>query len=73
MNVVSATKGNESEAGENAGNETNDIMITALIYCVKIIIAVRVVRRLRSLLSSACVHMKRSEVRARTLWRIQST
>ena len=49
MNVFYISKGNESEAGEIEGNKTNNIMTMALIYCVKIIIAVSLFRLLRSL------------------------
>jgi hypothetical protein len=49
INAFYTSKGNESKAGETEGNKTNNIMTMALIYCVKIIIAVRLVRHQRSL------------------------
>jgi len=49
MNAFYISKGNELKAGEIDENKLNNIMTMALIYCVKIIITVRLVRLLRSL------------------------
>lgn len=48
-------KGMSREAGEKEGNETNNIMIIALIYCVKIITAVKVFRHLHKFVFLLCI------------------